>query len=411
MYTFAMKKSRKNLSIAILGTRGIPSHYGGFETFAEQLSTRLVKRGFDVTVYCRPESVGGYRLPFYQGVRLVYLPTLRHKYLETVAHTFISTLHAVFTGVDIVYFCNAINASFLWIPRLFGKRTIINVNGLEWKRQKWSKLGKWAYQISEWLATVLAHDVISDSKRIQLYYGEKFGRRTHLISYGALGKRVELEQAKPVLDRYHLVPNGYMLYVSRLEPENNAHRFIEAYKEVRCSMPLVIVGSAPYGAPYIDGLRANADDRVIFLGGLYGQDYQALLSHAYVYLHGNEVGGTNPALLEAMACANCVLSIGVSFNREVVREAGVCFHPKKNKDLAAKWTELIVNPLRVSRYRVLAAERIKKKYCWDLVTDQYEELFCQIFQKRLTRERPTFLFPETSSSGELSKKGVLAATD
>lgn len=361
------------IKIAILGTRGIPARYGGFETFAEELGTRLAERGYDVSVYCR-DGNGARPEASYKGVRLVTLPTIRHKYFETVFHTFLSSLHVMFCKADIVYYCNAINSIFMVFPRLAGKKVLINVDGLEWKRAKWNRLGKWAYIVSEYIATILAHVVIADSRRIAVYYKKKFKKDTILISYGSTG--VIMPDTTGVLARYGLEPRKYLLYVSRLEPENNAHLFVRGYEKVRSSqMPFVIVGHAPYGSSYVKNLQSTRDERIRFLGPVYGDDYRVLLSHAYLYLHGNEVGGTNPALLEAMATGNCVLAKGVGFNRHVIGDAGFWFKHKNAEDLVRQLEYLIVNPAIVEACRPRAIARMKKYYQWDDVAGQYDRLF------------------------------------
>ena len=363
------------MKVAILGTRGIPANYGGFETFAEELGTRLVKKGFDVSIYCRRDT-GKSHDEFYKGVRLVVLPTIKHKYFDTIAHTFVSALHVSFTGTDIVYFCNAINSIFMIFPRLFGKKVVMNVDGLEWKRAKWNRLGKWAYRVSERIATIFAHEIVSDSRGIQAYYKEKFNAETNFITYGA--RRVAVSRSGSFLKKFGLKKRKYILYVSRLEPENNAHVVINAYERVKTDMPLVIVGDAPYGKPYIKQLRSTKDARIKFLGSIYGEGYRALQSNAFCYIHGNEVGGTNPALLEAMAYGNCVIVNGVPFNREVVGDCGLWFKPGDPSDLKIKIERLFKKPLEVGRFRKMAPERIKKHYNWDDIVEKYIVFFRSI---------------------------------
>ena len=369
---------KKAIRIAIVGTRGIPANYGGFETFAEELSTRLVARGCDVFVYCRKGAID-WSQPYYKGVRLVLLPTLKHKYLDTVAHTFLSVFHVIFTKVDIVYFCNAINSIFIILPRVFGKKTAINVDGLEWKRKKWNKSGKIAYRISEKIATLFANEVVTDSRGIQRYYKEKFSKDTIFIPYGAdIGKYTGPVE---IMGKYGLEKRGYVLYVSRLEPDNNAHIVIKAYEKVKGDMPLVIVGDAPYGEPYIEKLRSTKDKRIKFLGSIYGKGYHELQSNAFIYIHGNEVGGTNPALLEAMAHGNCVIANGVSFNKEVVGDAGLWFRHNDIEDLKNKIQYFIDNPKKTDKYRTMAVERIREHYNWDDVVSEYEDLFANMLKK------------------------------
>ncbi len=367
--------SLRKQTIAILGTRGIPAHYGGFETFAEELGVRLVEKGYHVRVYCRKGNTD-FQEKFYKGIELIVLPTLRHKYLDTIFHAFLSTIHVLFTDTDIVYYCNAINSVFTLLPRIFGKKTLINVDGLEWKRAKWHPVGKFAYVVSEWLATFFASQIITDSRGIKAYYKEKFKKDTRYISYGA--KRVETPNAEEILQSYGLTPRGYLLYVSRLEPENNAHIMIEAYEKIQTDLPLVIVGDAPYAASYIQYLKRTQDKRIKFLGGIYGEHYYALKNNAYLYLHGNEVGGTNPALLQAMVSGNCVVVNGISFNQEVIAEAGVCFAYNKVSDLRERLEHLLQNPQDVEQYRVLARKRAEECYSWEKVVDDYDLFFKEL---------------------------------
>src|SRR5688572_19201443 len=307
------------MRIAILGTRGIPASYGGFETFAEHLSTRLVARGHEVTVYCRAHYVSPRQLE-YHGVRLKVLPTIRHKYLDTVVHAFLSVLHAVPFRYDAALLCNAANAPFAPILRLTGTPVAINVDGLEHKRKKWNWLGRNYYRLVERLATFLPNEIVTDARVIQEYYLARYNTPSTMIAYGAEVER----RPQPAVRQWRVEPNRYVLYVSRLEPENNAHLVIEAFKKVRTAHKLLVVGDAPYAREYIKELRARArgDKRIIFTGFVFGQDYRMLQQNAYCYIHATEVGGTHPALLEAMGFGNCVLTLGTPENVEAVGEAG-----------------------------------------------------------------------------------------
>lgn len=370
------------MKISILGTRGIPARYGGFETFAENLSAGLVKKGHRVTVYCRSHYAQG-RLSAYKGVDLVVLGTVRHKYLDTVAHTLLSALHAVFTKTDIIYFCNAVNSVFIIIPKLMGKKSVINVDGLEWKRKKWNRLAKFIYRASERLATLLADRIVTDSMAIRDYYRERFGVDTEYISYGA-----DIKKGVPpgaVMAKYGLKKRGYLLYVSRLEPENNAHILVAAYEKAKGDMPLLIVGDAPYNKGYIAKLKSTKDKRIKFLGSIYAQGYEELLSNAYAYIHGNEVGGTNPALLEAMAAANCVVVNGVPFNREVIGDCGLWYEPGNAIDLKDKIEYLFDNPHEAEKYRASAVERIRKYYRWEDAVNKTEDMMEGLLEKRGNR--------------------------
>ena len=361
------------MRIAILGTRGIPANYGGFETFAEHLSTRLVARGHDVTVYCRAHYISPRELEFH-GVRLKVLPTIRHKYFDTVIHTFLSALHAVPQRYDAALICNAANAPFASILRVGGTPVALNVDGLEHKRKKWNWIGRTYYLMAERLATILPTETVTDAKVIQDYYLAQHRAISTMIAYGA-----EIERkVDPSVRRWRVEPNRYVLYVSRLEPENNAHLVVEAFKRVRTAHKLLIVGDAPYAREYIHDLKARArrDKRIVFTGFVFGRDYRALQQNAYCYIHATEVGGTHPALLEAMGFGNCVLTLAAPENIEAIGDAGIAYADEK--DLAEKLQRVLRDGSLVHSYRNRAQARVQEKYDWDYVVDQYERLFARM---------------------------------
>jgi glycosyltransferase involved in cell wall biosynthesis len=366
------------MRIAILGTRGIPANYGGFETFAEHLSTRLVARGHDVTVYCRAHYVSPRQIE-YHGVRLKVLPTIRHKYFDTVVHAFLSALHAAPRQFDAALICNAANAPFAPILRLAGTPVAINVDGLEHKRKKWNWIARQYYLLAERLATILPTETVSDAKVIQDYYLARYRADSTMIAYGAEVER----RPDPLVRRWRVEPNRYVLYVSRLEPENNAHLVIEAFKRVRTAHKLLIVGDAPYARDYIQSLKARArrDRRIIFTGFVFGRDYRALQQNAYCYVHATEVGGTHPALLEAMGFGNCVLTLAAPENIEAIGDAGIAY--TNENDLAEKLQRVLRDGSLVQSYRHRAQARVQHLYDWDYVVDRYEELFARMAGKTL----------------------------
>lgn len=367
------------MRIAILGTRGIPASYGGFETFAEHLSTRLVARGHDVTVYGRAHYVSPRQLE-YHGVKLKVLPTIRHKYFDTIVHSFLSAVHAVPARFDAALICNAANAPFAPILRWTGTPVAINVDGLEHKRKKWGHLGKRYYRATERLSTILPNVMVTDAQVIQDYYLARYNAKSEMIAYGS---EVERRPDRAAVRRWRAEPNRYVLYVSRLEPENNARLVIEAFKKVRTAYRLLIVGDAPYAHDYITDLkeRARGDKRIIFTGFVFGQDYRALQQNAYCYVHATEVGGTHPALLEAMGYGNCVLTLATPENIEAVGDAGIPYADEF--DLAEKLQRVLRDGSLVQSYRNRAQVRVQRHYDWDRVVDQYERLFAQMAGKQI----------------------------
>lgn len=361
------------MKIAIMGIRGIPANYGGFETFAEELSTRLVERGHDVWVYCRTNNVT-YPGAVYRGVHLVKLPTIGTKYLDTIAHTFLSVWHGAFRRYDAILVCNAANAIFCVVPRLFGEPVVLNVDGIERLRKKWGPAGRAWYRVGERLATIVPNRMISDAGVIQRYYLDTYGADSVMIPYGASTERVETTE---VLRDLGVEPDAYVLYVSRLEPENNAHLVIEAFANVTTRMKLVIVGDAPYASDYKAQIieLASKDPRVILAGFVFGDGYRELQSHAAAYVQATEVGGTHPALIEAMGAGNMVLANGTPENVEVLGDAGMLFEPGSSVDLSARLREVLDDPEKRSRFGRLAAERVESTYSWEAVTAAYEQLF------------------------------------
>jgi len=361
------------MRIAILGTRGIPANYGGFETFAEHLSTRLVARGHDVTVYCRAHYVSPRQLE-YEGVKLKVLPTIRHKYFDTIVHTFLSALHAMTARYDAALVCNAANSPFAPLLRAVGTPVAVNVDGLEHKRKKWNWIARQYYLMAERLATILPTETVTDARVIQEYYLANHRKPSTMIAYGAEVER----RPDPTVRRWRVEPNRYVLYVSRLEPENNAHMVIEAFKRVRTAHKLLIVGDAPYAREYIKDLKARArrDRRILFAGFVFGRDYRALQQNAYCYVHATEVGGTHPALLEAMGFGNCVLTLAAPENIEAIGDAGIGYADED--DLAEKLQRVLRDGSLVHSFRNRAQARVQEFYDWDFVVDQYEQLFARM---------------------------------
>jgi len=370
--------TRPALRIAILGTRGVPGSYGGFETFAEELGARLVENGHDVTVYCRNGNAPG-RPRRHRGMRLVHLPAIRAKAAETLSHTLLSAVHAVGRPFDIVYVCNSANAPICWIPYLRRQKVILNVDGLEWRRAKWGRLARTYHRWAARLAARMPIEVVTDARVIQDYYRREWGRDTRCFAYGtSVYERGHLSDRVVALD---LEPGRYLLYVSRMEPENNALLVVRAYRRLETDVPLVMVGDAPYAKEYIQTVKASADPRVRFLGYRFGGDYHALQANALAFIQATEVGGTHPALVEALGHGNAVVAHDVPEHREVVGEAGRYFGFRDEESLADQLRALIADPAEVDRLRLLASARVRERFGWDAITDSYEQYFRELLDR------------------------------
>jgi glycosyltransferase involved in cell wall biosynthesis len=366
------------LRIAMMGSRGIPASYSGFETAVEQLSVRLVRRGHKVTVYCRahhikwPEST-------YQGVRLVKLPTIASKHFDTIAHTALSLLHGAFHPFDVVYICGVGNAPLAFLPRLMGRSTVLNVDGADWQRAKWGGFAKRYLRFSERAATHTPTVIVSDSRVVERYYLDRFKAPSVFVPYGSDVPHIP---AGETLAKFGLAPDGYILWVGRLVPENNAHDVVTAYQRVGgpvTGLQLCIVGDAPYSTDYVTDLKRQAGPGVVFTGYQFGPAYHELGSNARVFAFASGVGGTHPALLEAMAFGNCVIVNDMPANLETVANAAIPYHGADGAEgLASVLERVLANPGDIADYRRRAADRAASVYSWDAVTDQYEALFAAL---------------------------------
>jgi glycosyltransferase involved in cell wall biosynthesis len=359
------------MRVAILGTRGIPACYGGFETLAEELSAGLAARGHDVTVYTRSRYARP-GLSSWRGAKIRVLPTLSTKYLDTIVHGWLSGFDAALARYDAVLVCNAINAASSFLPRVTGPtRVVLNVDGLERHRRKWSALGRAAYRVSEAHSTISPDAVGSVAEVIREYYRNRYGFDSVFIPYG--GDLPEpLGQA--ALTRLGLQPESYILYVSRLEPENNALEVVSAFRDVPGQTRLVVVGDAPYAKDYIARVRAAADPRVLFTGSLYGEGYRELLAHAGVFVQATEVGGTHPALVEALGYGRIVAYHASPENEEVAQGAALPFDVHRQGALAGVLASILDDPAAASVWKERARQRVRERYRWDDVVDRYERL-------------------------------------
>ena len=357
------------LRIALVGTRGVPARYGGFETCVEEVGSRLVDRGHEVVVYCRRLDDQAAELPAYKGMSLVHLPAMKKRSLETLSHTALSVQHLVRHRTDSAIVFNSANSPFLPMLRAARIPVATHVDGLEWKRDKWGTAGRRYYQLAERLAVWWSDALIADAVGIQDYYRQKFDKPTDLITYGA-----------PILDgvgsdrlaELGLTADGYHLVVARFEPENHVEMIVEGYTASSASKPLIVVGSAPYADEYTQRVRAAGDERVRFLGGVWDQELlDQLYANAFTYLHGHSVGGTNPSLLRALGASASTTAFDVVFNREVLGDAGRYFGTAVD---VREQVERSENEPAETRMLGSLARLRADSYDWEQVTDRYESL-------------------------------------
>jgi glycosyltransferase involved in cell wall biosynthesis len=362
------------MNIAIVGTRGIPNRYGGFERFAEQISTRFADHGHQVTVYCRraftsPDDV------YDKRVRRVIVPSLHQKHLDTWVSTFFAAVHVAFSDNDVVLLCNVANSPFAYIPRLFGKPVVLNVDGLDRKREKWKGLGAQVLHFCEWMSSFSSSQLVTDAKAIHDYYLAKYHSDSVVIGYGS-----ERPNGDYNLNGLNLEPGRYVLYVSRLEPENNPDLVLRSWREIRSDWPLVMVGDNPYDAGYLERLKSLGDDRVRFPGAIYGDGYWALQKHAGVFVFACEIGGVHPALIEAMAASNPIVYLNTPENAETAGDAAIRYE-KSEEDLTSKLQALLDDSAGREQLAMRAKQRADALYRWEAIAEKYERVFASLVKK------------------------------
>jgi glycosyltransferase involved in cell wall biosynthesis len=375
------------MRIGLVGVRGIPALYSGFETAATEICTRLAARGHHVTVYCR-RGYGDESEATYQGVHKRYLPSLPISIGETLSHSLLALIDTLRDPPDVLIVFNPANMPLLVLPHFSGIPYAVNVDGLEWRRTKWPLIGRGYFYFACWLSARMAPWIIADSRAIQRLYKDRWGADSTFATYGT---GLTWSQRPELLQKYDLTPGSYFVVVARLEPENNTNLITEAFAEVATDKQLIIVGGTRYRSAYVEALkRETTDPRIRFLGGIYDQEeLNEILCNTFAYVHGHMVGGTNPVLLQALGAGSCVLYLDheYGFNGEVVAEAGIAFR-RDVADLRNRMQALVDDPASAEPFRAMARERVRTEYSWDTVADQYEDLCERMLRDHRGARRP-----------------------
>ncbi len=364
------------MTVAIIGSRGYPYVYSGYETFVKELSERLVTKGIHVKVYCH-KNLFLSQPKIVNGIELIYLPTIETKTLSQLIHSFLSFFHACSGKTDVILTVNAANGPFGLIARIFGIPTCINVDGLEWLRPKWKGLGSTYFRFSAWLATKWFDRIITDAEEMRKVYLEEFKKDSKVIAYGA---NIRYPQNLSLVTELGLKPQEYYLIVGRLIPDNNADLLLEGFLASNSTKKLVIVGDVPYLDKYAQLLKSKAAINVIFLGYVINSEILAeLYHHCFAYLHGHEFGGTNPTMLKAMAYGCAILALNTCFNREMlsIDRFGLFF--EKNSHSIANLLQRVEQREEVLvELRRIARNGLTDKYNWDKITENYIDLFNEL---------------------------------
>lgn len=365
----------KRLSIAFLGSRGVPAHYSGFEVVVQELGKRLAARNHEVAVYNRlPHFKAPQRV--WEGMHIVGVYTIPTKSLDTIVHTTLSMLHAMVWRYDIIYLCGVGNAILGWLAHLRGMRVIINVDGADFRRKKWSGFARFWLKISERWATRSSDCIIADNNTIVERYERTYDVRPEYLSYGLTVRDEPVRNGE--LERWGLRRDGYFLYVARLTPENEAAMLLEAYRRLDDPLPLVIVGDDPHEKSYRHKLNALATSRVTFTGLRFGDAYIELSQNARAFIMPATIEATRLVLLDQIGMGKAVIYNDCAATREVLGDAGLPFGPENLVDSLAKTLA------RAQKHPEECAEAGRKAraraelFRWETVVARYEDIFHRI---------------------------------
>ena len=374
-----LKNNINPLKISIIGSRGYPYVYSGYETLIKELSERLVARGCEVTVYCH-RNLFNKKPALVKGIKLVYVPTIESKSLSQLIHSFLSMCHAVTSDADVIFAVNAANGPFGLISKIFRKPTAINVDGLEWLRPKWKGLGAKYFKIAARLSTILFDQIINDSDEMRKVYLNMFKKDSVVIAYGAT---VIKSEELSLIKQWPITPKEYYLVVGRMIPDNNADIIVKGFLASNSTKKMVVVGDVFYRDNYADKLKALKDERLIFTGYVNDSDVlAALYHHSYMYVHGHEFGGTNPTMIKAMAYGCGILALNTVFNKEMLNNDSYGIYFDKNQEAVRRQINYADQyPKEIKKLRQNSHLGITDKYNWDCITDQYLEVFKRLAEK------------------------------
>ena len=370
----------KKLKIAIIGSRGYPYVYSGYETLVKELSERLVKSGHNVRVYCysslfkkKPKNIN--------GIELVYTPSIESKIFSQLFNSFFSFIHVFFSKIDVVLVVNSANGPFGLLTKLFRIPTVINVDGLEWLRPKWKGLGSIYFRWASKMATLFYDQIINDSDEMRKIYLNLFKRDSKVIAYGA---NITRSKSPYLINKWNIKQREYYLVVGRLIPDNNADLIINGFIKSNSKKKLVVVGDVPYKDSYALNLKKIKDERIVFTGYVNDQNILSELYHnCYVYVHGHEFGGTNPTMIKAMACGSAILALDTVFNQEMLEKGKFGLFFKKDFLSITKMINYCENkkPI-IDKLRLKSFCGITEKYDWDFVAKEYLDIFNSLVFKR-----------------------------
>lgn len=380
-----MERVRKNdeMKIAMIGHKRIPSREGGIEIVVENLCVRLVKLGNQVTAYNRKgHHVSGKgfddfvkKEKSYCGVRIVTVPTINKKGLAALVYSILASFRALFGNYDVIHFHAEGPCIMLWLPHLFGIRTIATIHGLDWQRSKWGGIASWCIKTGEKVAAKYADEIIVLSKNNQKYFMEQYGRKTNFIPNGI--EKPENRACNLIREKWGLEQDEYILFLGRIVPEKGLQYLIEAYMQVKTDKKLVIAGGNSDTQSFMNEMieKASSDKRILFTNFVEGETLDELYNNAYLYVLPSDLEGMPLSLLEAMSYGNCCLVSDIPECTEVVEDKAPLFQKSNVTDLKTRLEELIADEKLVQSYKEHSSEFICQKYNWNDITKKTLELY------------------------------------
>lgn len=370
------KKENKHKKIAMIGHKRIPSREGGVEIVVDEISTRLVQKGYHVDAYNRSgyhvsgKQFDEKRGKIYNGIRLLTIPTFKSSSLNAIVYSFLATFRALFGGYGVIHYHAEGPCVMLGIPKLFGKRVVATIHGLDWQRAKWGNFAAKVLKYGEKQAALKADEVIVLSKNVQDYFRETYHRETLFIPNGI--ERPVKRECKEITEKYGLQGNDYILFLARLVPEKGVHYLIEAYKQLDTGKKLVIAGGDSHATEYMEAIyqSVKGNDSIIMTGFVQGRLLEELYSNAYVFVQPSDIEGMAMTLLESMSYGNCCLISDIPENTEVVEDYAISFRKGEVEDLKEKLQYLLEHEMVVQDLKKKSSEFICKKYNWDNVVEQ-----------------------------------------
>ncbi len=373
------RKNNKKLKIAMLGHKRIPSREGGVEIVVDELSGRMVRAGHEVTCFNRKghhvsgEAFDNTEIKEYNGIKIKYVPTVDKKGLAAMSSSFFAAIFAAFGKFDVVHFHAEGPCAMLWLPKLFKKKCIATIHGLDHQRAKWGRFASWYILTGEKCAVRFADEIIVLSKNVQDYFANKYNRKTVFIPNGATD--CEKIPAEKITEKFSIKKDEYILFLGRLVPEKGIKYLLDAYKKISTDKKLVIAGGSSDTHEFQKELEAESDGRIIFTGFVQGRILEELYSNAYIYVLPSDLEGMPLSLMEAMSYGNCCLTSDIDECAQVTGDCGITFRKSDVEDLKEKLQFLCDNPSVVEKYKSQSSKYITEKYNWDDITEKTLNLY------------------------------------